>query len=338
METKDQLKILEQIHGYTGAPVSFRDKLAEWGYNPLNAQKPEILQVNLGQVCNQSCKHCHVYAGSDRKETMNKTTMEQCLAALDRSSIPAVDITGGAPEMNEQFKWFVRECRKRDKHVMARSNLTIFFHNDQFKDLPQFYADHQVEINASLPFYSAYKTNKMRGSGVFEQSIKALQLLNNLGYGKKDGLILNLVYNPPGAFLPGSQEGLEQTFKEQLHQQYGITFNQLFTITNMPISRYLEYLIDSENLIPYMDKLITSFNPAAVPNVMCRNTLSVRWDGYLFDCDFNQMLDLKLDLPQHQHISQFDEQAIANRNVNVSQHCYGCTAGSGSSCGGATVE
>lgn len=329
-----QLEVLENQAGFT----PFRKKLADAGLSTLRSGKIEILQINVGKMCNQVCNHCHVDAGPDRKEIMTRDTMQQCLKVVREMDVSTVDITGGAPEMNPDFRWFVSSLKDLGKHVMVRCNLTILVANKKFYDLPVFYKEHQVEIVSSLPFYNADRTDRQRGEGVFESSIKALQLLNAAGYGKSDnGLVLNLVYNPSGAFLPGNQEQLEKDFKAELKKQYSIDFNKLYCITNMPISRYLEYLINSGNYERYMERLIAAFNPQAVQNVMCRNTLSVGWDGFLYDCDFNQMLDLKISTPRN-HIGDLEATALSDREIIVNQHCYGCTAGTGSSCGGATTH
>jgi radical SAM/Cys-rich protein len=302
---------------------------------PLRASGIDIMQLNLGKMCNQTCKHCHVDAGPDRKEMMSRSTMQFCLDVLKNSEIDVVDLTGGAPELNPDFRWLVEQIKKLGKHVIVRCNLTIILANKRFYDLPDFFKQHQVEVVSSLPSFTQDRTDRQRGDGVFEDSIKALQMLNRVGYGKEgSGLMLNLVYNPAGAFLPPSQTALEKEYKMELASRYDIVFNQLFAITNMPISRYLDYLLSSGNYSRYMDKLISAFNPASVQNLMCRNTLSVGWDGYLYDCDFNQMLDLKLSTSGNQHISDFDFVILKNRNIVIKQHCFGCTAGEGSSCGG----
>lgn len=336
-DSHKQLEILEQEprHHFP----HFSDRLAAIGMNPLRPTHIEIFQVNVGKMCNQTCKHCHVDAGPDRKEIMTRETMEQCLAVLAKNpSLKTVDLTGGAPEMNPHFRWFVEEIRKLDRHVMVRCNLTIILANKKYHDLPAFFRQHQVEVVSSLPFYTQDRTDRQRGDGVFEDSIKALQMLNAAGYGQEEsGLVLNLVYNPAGAFLPPSQVALEREYKEALLQHHGIRFNHLFVITNMPISRYLDYLLVSGNYERYMEKLVHAFNPAAAANVMCRNTISVGWDGYLYDCDFNQMLDLKVDSSSSVHLSGFDLGQLNQRKIIVNQHCYGCTAGAGSSCGGAVT-
>jgi len=329
-----QLDVLESSH----SSKLFAQSLDEIGLFPLHPIGHEIFQVNIGKMCNQTCKHCHVDAGPDRKEIMSKVTMQACLNALaEHPEFTTVDITGGAPEMNPDFRWFVEEIGKLQRKIIVRCNLTIVVANKKYHDLPEFFRSHRIEVISSLPFYTKSRTDNQRGDGVFEDSIKALQLLNQAGYGVPNtGLALHLVYNPAGAFLPASQSLLEKEFKQALFKDFGIFFNQLFTITNMPISRYLEYLLVSGNYETYMSKLVAAFNPLAAQNVMCRNTLSVGWDGYLYDCDFNQMLDLKVDGPS-QHISDFHSAALLQRNIVLRQHCYGCTAGSGSSCGGATA-
>ncbi len=334
-DVNEQLAILD--HGQTGdySLVPFQQKLEESGLYPLKPSGVQIFQVNVGKMCNQVCKHCHVDAGPDRKEIMTRETMQQCLAALQNNpELHIVDITGGAPEMNPGFRWFVEEIIKLDRHVIVRCNLTIIMANKKYYDLPEFYKLHNIEVVSSLPFYTKDRTDRQRGDGVFENSINALQLLNEVGYGKEgSGLILNLVYNPAGAFLPSPQHSLEKEYKLSLMKQYGIEFNNLFAITNLPISRFLDYLLQSGNYEKYMEKLVSSYNPVAAANVMCRNTISISWDGYLYDCDFNQMLDLKVACSS-KHISQFNTGTLNNRNIIVGQHCFGCTAGSGSSCGG----
>jgi radical SAM/Cys-rich protein len=317
----------------------FVEKMETVGLYPLRPTRVEILQINVGKMCNQTCQHCHVDAGPDRKEIMSRETMEQVLAALDNSpDIDTVDITGGAPEMNPHFRWFVEQVSARARRVMIRCNLTIILANKKYHDLPAFYRAHGCEVVSSLPFYQAGRTDRQRGDGVFEASVKALRMLNAEGYGVEgSGLILDLVYNPAGAFLPAPQEQLERDFKAALSRDFGISFNHLFAITNMPISRFLEYLHRSGNYQAYMDKLVNAFNPAAALGVMCRNTISISWDGFLYDCDFNQMLELRVNADVPQHISAFDQRAIEGREIVLRNHCYGCTAGAGSSCEGATA-
>jgi radical SAM/Cys-rich protein len=315
----------------------FAHKLQAIGIPTLRPTGIDIFQMNMGKMCNQVCKHCHVDAGPDRKEIMTQETMQLCLDILAKHAIPMVDLTGGAPEMNPHFRWFVEEASKLGKHIMDRCNLTIIVANKKYHDLPQFFAKHKVEVISSLPHYTAGRTDRQRGDGVFESSIKALQMLNEVGYGiEGTGLKLNLVYNPTGALLPGPQGELEADYKKALKTNFGIDFNNLFVITNMPISRFLDYLIESGNYEDYMQKLIDAFNPSAATGVMCRNTLSVGWDGYLYDCDFNQMLDIKVQ-SKAQHLRDFDFEGLVHRDIVVDQHCYGCTAGLGSSCGGQVV-
>ncbi len=332
-----QLEILEHPDdAYKLAP--FQQRLENIGLYPLKPTGIEIFQVNVGKMCNQTCRHCHVDAGPDRTEIMTQQTMQQCLDVLQANPfLKSVDITGGTPEMNPHFHWFIEEIKKINRHVMVRCNLTIILANKKYYGLPLFYKQYNVEVICSLPFYSQDRTDRQRGDGVFDKSIKALQMLNEVGYGKEDtGLLLNLVYNPAGAFLPPSQTALEKEYKEVLKERYGIVFNKLYVITNMPISRYLDYLLSSGNYERYMEKLVNAFNPSAAANVMCRNTISVGWDGYLYDCDFNQMLELKANSAS-KHISQFNLQQLNNREIILGQHCYGCTAGAGSGCGGATT-
>lgn len=320
--------------------ISFVQKLEEFKLFPLKPLQIETLQVNMGKMCNQVCQHCHVDAGPDRKEIMTKEIMEDCLRVIEKNNINSVDLTGGAPEINPDFRWFVTEIREigADINIIVRCNLTIILANPKFHDLPEFFRANRIEVVSSLPYFSASRTDAQRGDGVFEKSIKALKMLNEIGYGiEGSNLILNLVYNPSGAFLPGSQEGLQAEFKKKLGNNFGVSFNSLYTITNIPISRFLDYLIRSGNYEGYMEKLIDSYNPTAAANVMCRNTISVGWDGYLYDCDFNQMLDLKVETSKSQHISDWDQETLNKRSIVVNQHCFGCTAGSGSSCGGATA-
>jgi len=325
----DQLSALDAYHG-TSFP-SFENQISD--LYPLKPTGIDIFQINVGKMCNQVCRHCHVDAGPNRTEIMTKETMKLALNALDKSGATTVDITGGAPEMNPNFYWFVEEIKQRDVHVIVRSNLTIL-RTKKHADAISFFAKHKVEVVSSLPFYKEKLTDAQRGDGVFKKSIEALQLLNEAGYGHEGtDLTLNLVYNPVGAFLPGDQLGLENDYKRELNTQFNIQFNHLYCITNMPISRYLEYLIDSENYEDYMELLIDSFNYEAAKNVMCRNTVSISWDGYIYDCDFNQMLELPVDV-KGTHLRTWNTEELKQRSIVLKNHCYGCTAGSGSSCGG----
>ena len=333
-DPQNQLKFLSNgIFSERKLPL-FREKISQTGNFPLKPKAIEILQLNLGYMCNQTCAHCHVDAGPDRKEIMSRETMQQCLEVIKTSGAHTLDLTGGAPEMNPNFRWFVEEASKIGvQDIIVRSNLTIIMANKKYHDLPAFFKKHKIHVVSSLPFYKREKTDRQRGSGVFDRSIEALKMLNAVGYGRNKDLKLDLVYNPSGAFLPTAQAALEQDFKKALREDFAIEFNQLFSITNLPISRFLEYLIASENYEDYMENLVAAFNPSAVMNLMCTNTLSVSWDGWLYDCDFNQMLQMKVD-SRVQHISDFDKEALQDREIKISQHCYGCTAGAGSSCQG----
>ena len=333
-----QLEILSNGIFKTDELPKFKDKIAEIGQFPLRPKKLEILQINVGYMCNQVCEHCHVDAGPDRKEIMTKDTMQECLEVIKNTGAHTLDLTGGAPEMNPNFRWFVEEASKAGiKDFIVRSNLTIIRANKKYYDLPDFFKKHNVHIVSSMPHWTRGKTDKQRGEGVFDMSIKALQELNAVGYGIPDSnLKLDLVYNPSGAFLPGDQASMEKDFKKALMEDFGIQFHNLFAITNLPISRFLDYLIASENYEDYMYSLVEAYNPMAVENVMCTNTLSVSWDGYLFDCDFNQMLELPVN-SKAKHISDYNEELLQGRNIVISQHCYGCTAGAGSSCQGSVA-
>ncbi|MEQ8240880.1 MAG: arsenosugar biosynthesis radical SAM protein ArsS, partial [Cyclobacteriaceae bacterium] len=320
-EESAQIDLLSD-HESLGIP-SFKAKLERIDLFPLKPTGIDIFQVNVGKMCNQVCKHCHVDAGPDRKEIMTRETMQQCLDAIQNTDIKTVDLTGGAPEMNPDFRWFVEQITAMGKSVIVRCNLTIILANPKYHDLPEFFKKHKVNVVSSLPYFTAKRTDAQRGDGVFEKSIKALKMLNEVGYGDpKTGLQLDLVYNPTGAFLPGSQEDLETEFRTRLQNKYDIAFNSLFAITNIPVSRFLEYLVNSNNYEDYMNELVNAFNPAAALGVMCRNTISIGWDGYLFDCDFNQMLDLKVQ-NTHTHVSQFDFEALTKREIVINQHCFG---------------
>jgi radical SAM/Cys-rich protein len=327
-----QLQFLERS---TSQLPAFGEKLADAGLYPLKARGIEILQVNVGKMCNQTCAHCHVDAGPDRKEIMTRETMRSCLSAIPDSRIETVDITGGAPEMNPDFRWFVEEVSRLGRRIMVRSNLTILTVNSKYRALPAFFAEHAVTLVSSLPCYTAENTDSQRGEGVFARSVEALRMLNGVGYGHPgSGLELNLVYNPLGAFLPPAQEKLEADYKRVLSDTYGILFNSLFCLANMPISRFLDSLLKEGQYDSYLQILVENFNPCAASGVMCRNTVSVGWDGTLFDCDFNQMLDLGINSGLPSHIRDFDSIALERRQIVTRQHCFGCTAGAGSSCRG----
>ncbi|HDQ00251.1 MAG TPA: radical SAM/Cys-rich domain protein [bacterium] len=317
---------------------NFDDALKESNLFPLTSTGIEVLQINFGYLCNQTCKHCHVQAGPHRTEIISKETLESCLEILRASEIPTVDITGGAPEMNPHFEWFLKETAALQRQVMVRCNLTILLES-KFEHLAQFYADQRVQVIASLPYYSKRFVDTQRGKGVFDRSIQALKKLNTLGFGDETTeLLLNLVYNPAGAFLPPSQAGIEADFKRELWQRHGIRFNHLFTITNMPIGRFRDFLVKTGNYESYIQRLIAAYNPQAAAGVMCRYTLSVGWDGSLYDCDFNQILELNCNHGAPDHINEFDFEELRSRQIVTGLHCYGCTAGAGSSCGGTVVE
>lgn len=318
---------------------SFEEAVASAGHVPLETLPPTVLQMNVGKRCNQACHHCHVDAGPDRTEVMTDPVVDAVLDLLGATDIPTLDITGGAPELHPRFRAIVERAHALGRHVIDRCNLTITT-LPNYEDLPEFLAYHGVEVIASLPSYAASQTDRQRGDGVFERSLTALRHFNRLGYGRDgSGLALNLVTNPVGAFLPGPQASLERDWKRELKRKYDIEFNRLFTITNMPISRYLEWLEQSGNLDDYMTKLVNAFNPAAVDGLMCRFTLSVGWNGRLYDCDFNQMLDLGLasDAPQTVFDLRGRYEMLTARRIVTGPHCFGCTAGAGSSCGGVTV-
>jgi radical SAM/Cys-rich protein len=333
--TARQLEILSNGIFAEGKLPTFAKKIQETNQFPLRPKKLEILQINLGYMCNQVCGHCHVDAGPDRKEIMTQETMQQCLDVIKNTGAHTLDLTGGAPEMNPNFRWFVEEAAKAGiKDFIVRSNLTIILANKKYHDLPDFFKKHQIHIVSSMPHWTRGKTDKQRGDGVFDKSIKALQMLNKVGYGiEGSALKLDLVYNPSGAFLPGDQVALENDFKKALKSEFRIDFHHLFAITNLPISRFLDYLIASENYEDYMYSLVEAYNPTAAQSVMCTNTISVSWDGWLYDCDFNQMLNLKVASTVN-HISTYNEALLQDRNIVINQHCYGCTAGAGSSCQG----
>ncbi len=330
----------EQLRVLNDSPTArkpFDEALESAGLHPLTATGIDVFQINVGKLCNQTCHHCHVDAGPDRREIMTQRTAELAIRALAETDARTVDITGGAPELAPPFRFLVEESKKLGRHVMDRCNLTVLLLQSQ-SDLAEFLAAHEVEVVASLPYFLAEKTDAQRGLGIFDKSIQALRLLNSLGYGR-DGskLKLNLVYNPTGAFLPPAQAGLERDFKRELESRYGVVFNSLYTITNMPISRFLEFLLRSGNYDRYMERLINAFNPAAAAGVMCRNTLSVGWEGSIYDCDFNQMLELPVGFGAPTRLEDFVLDRLVRRRIVTGRHCYGCTAGAGSSCGGATA-
>jgi radical SAM/Cys-rich protein len=319
--------------GLARSPVDFDEKLAAHGTALRRAATVETLQVNVGKLCNQACKHCHVDASPARTEIMTRETAEAVVTSLRKWRIPLLDITGGAPELNSSFRYLVREAHALNIHVMVRHNLTVMFEPGQ-DDLPEFFRAYGVEVVCSLPYFLEQQTDAQRGSGVFLKSIEALRRLNRVGYGKGGGLVLNLVYNPVGAFLPPTQGAIEKDFKRELLARYDVSFDHLFTITNMPIKRFLSYLRRSGNEERYMRKLVEAFNPSTVEGLMCRNLVSVDWTGRLYDCDFNQMLELNVSGELPQTINNFDPAKFAGQTITTGTHCFGCTAGAGSSCGG----
>ena len=328
-----QLDVLEQ----TGTP-DFDEVLTRHDLSPLRTfDRIEVLQVNVGKLCNQTCAHCHVDAGPDRKEVMTREVVEQVIELLRRHEIPTLDITGGAPELNPSFRWMVEQARALGRRVIDRCNLTVLLTGGQ-RDLARFLADNRVEVVASLPSFRPAGTDAQRGEGVFGKSIEAMRKLNELGYARGGELKLDLVHNPVGAFLPGSQASLEREYKRALERDHGVVFDSLYTITNMPISRFLEFLERSGNLQRYMELLLKSFNPAAAQAVMCRSYISVGWDGTLYDCDFNQMLEIPIDHGAPNTLSSLLASGDLARRVRTARHCFGCTAGSGSSCVGAVAD
>jgi radical SAM/Cys-rich protein len=328
-DTDEQKRTLAR----TGAP-QFDDVLGRNGLPLLETARIEVLQVNIGRLCNQTCAHCHVDAGPDRREAMSRDTAGRVIELLRRHDIGTLDITGGAPELNPQFRFLVDGAAALGRRVIDRCNLTVLTLPGQ-ADLIPYLADRRVEITASLPSFRQAGTDAQRGDGVFQKSIAALEKLNDAGYGKGAGLVLDLVHNPVGAFLPGKQASLERDYRRELSLRHGIVFDHLHAITNMPISRFLEFLERSGNTESYMDLLVRSFNPVAVGRVMCRTHLSVGWDGALYDCDFNQMLVLPVDHGAPATLDGVLASGSLARRVRTGLHCFGCTAGAGSSCGGA---
>lgn len=316
----------------------FTEKLRRLNGSGLKRRTVDVLQVNLGRYCNLSCIHCHVEAGPTRKEMMSRENVDAVLRFLGAARVPTLDITGGAPELHPEFDCLVESARKLGRQVIDRCNLTVIF--EPGKDyLPEFFRRHRVELVCSLPCYSVDNVDRQRGKGTFDASIRALQILNRLGYGQPDsGLVLHLVYNPVGPHLPPPQVKLEEDYKGILHDEFGIVFNRLYCLTNMPITRYATHLKLRREYEPYLELLASSFNPGTVDEVMCRNLISVGWDGWIYDCDFNQMLDLPITNGEKRlHIDSVTLDQLTEPEITVGDHCYACTAGSGSSCGGALV-
>lgn len=334
----NQMAILKKASQIKNTSNCFKSKLEKHELYPLKPQSIDTLQINLGKMCNQTCNHCHVDAGPHRKEIMSIETMKQCLAVVKNENIKTIDLTGGAPEMNPNFRWFVENLHAAGANIMVRSNLTIIKANHRYEDLPEFFKKHNIQVVSSLPCYTQENVDAQRGNGVFKKSIEALKALNAVGYGKNNSsLILNLVYNPGGPHLPPNQKLLEKDYKQKMNDDFDISFNNLFTITNVAIARFLDYLEITGKTQEYMQKLIEAFNTEAASNVMCRNLISVGWDGYLYDCDFNQMLEKRVKLSKIHHISNFNYTQLIDRNIALDQHCFACTAGMGSSCSGSLV-
>ena len=308
----------------------FQDKLMSIRSAPLMSADITLLQVNLGYQCNMACKHCHVGSGPERQEMMAGDTIESVIEVLRNNPIQSVDITGGAPEVNPHFTYLVERAKQIGCHVIVRTNLTILLEEDM-EHLPEFFSNHSVEVVASLPYYTDSDVDRVRGKGAFEKCVKALTKLNSLGYGSGvPDKRLNLVYNPTGPFLSPSQTALEDDYKRELYRRFGISFDRLYTFTNMPIGRFRDFLLRTNGLDNYMKKLIAAFNPATIHGLMCRHLMSVGWDGRLYDCDFNQMLGLTVKGDCPQHIKEFDYARLSGRPITVGNHCYACTAGQGS--------
>jgi radical SAM/Cys-rich protein len=326
---------IELLNQSAATGTSFIQKMKEVGAFPLKPRSLEILQINVGYMCNMECSHCHVDSSPRRKEITPRHILEKCLEVIDSNpTIKTVDLTGGAPEMNPDFQWLIQELAKRDLETIVRSNLTILVEG-KFKTYPAFLAENKVTIISSLPCYTEENTDAQRGDGTFNRSIQALKILNELGYGKTPELPLHLVYNPGGPFVSPNQAKLQADYKRELGDRFGIEFHNLYTITNLPISRYMEFLEGKGKLNSYIEVLANSFNPSTTNAVMCTNTLSVDWNGNLFDCDFNQILKLPVAVRKSRNIMDFDAEELANRTLVFNQHCFGCTAGEGSSCQGA---
>jgi len=307
--------------------------------NPLIRRALDVLQVNMGRYCNQACIHCHVESGPNRTEMMNRETVDAVLRFLASTNIPTIDITGGAPELNPHFDSLVQSAKNLGRHVMDRCNLTVIF--EPGKDyLPEFFKTHRVELVCSLPCYSEANVDRQRGKGTFELSIRALQMLNEVGYAQPGSdLVLNLVYNPVGPYLPPRQAQLEQDYRSELREKFGIAFNKLYCLANMPITRYETHLKLLDEYESYMSLLAESYNASTLDRVMCRNLISIGWEGSIYDCDFNQMLELRLrdQTGNRLNIKSLSLRDVIDRQVTVGDHCYACTAGSGSSCSGALV-
>ncbi|MBL7106528.1 MAG: arsenosugar biosynthesis radical SAM protein ArsS [Phycisphaerae bacterium] len=313
---------------------TFAEQLRQCGSYPLKAIAVNTLQMNITRKCNLACKHCHVQAGPHRTEMMSLETVSQCVKVAQHPSITTIDITGGSPEMHPDIDWLVSQMAQSGKRVLVRSNLVILL-EPEYSHLIDKFAKNKIEIVGSLPDYRAQRSDRQRGNGIYDKIMEAMRLLNKAGYGRPDsGLLLDLMHNPAGAYLPGSQSALEAEYKRVLSQEHNVFFNTLFCLANCPIGRYLEYLKNSGNLDDYMQTLRKAFNPQTAQKVMCRTTVSVGWDGKLYDCDFNQVENLSVNSGSPDHIFTFNYNLLARRNIEIRDHCFACTAGSGSSCCG----
>ncbi len=340
---EEQIRLIDAVPLSLGPSSSgnFFADIQYYGWDDLKPAQLDIFQINLGRLCNMTCRHCHVDSGPDRTvENMDRETVEACIAAIEASGAHTVDLTGGAPELNPNFEYLVDTVTQMGKHVIDRCNLTILTVK-RFQHLPAWFAERGVEVVCSLPHYRKLSTDAQRGNGAYEKSLKALRRLNEVGYGQGDPrLQLTLVTNPVGAFLAGNQASLESEWKLALKKNYDVSFDRLLALNNMPMSRYLEWLLEKGKLESYMEALVNAFNPATIAGLMCRNTLSVSWNGKLYDCDFNQQLDMEIDFPGQakRHVKDFDVNDWLQHNIRTERHCYGCTAGAGSGCGGAIAE
>ena len=312
-------------------PTPFKERVLAARGQALRADGVSVLQVNLGYRCNLACKHCHVSGGPARTESMDGKTTEDVLRVLLENPLETLDLTGGAPELHPRFRWLVAEASRAGRHVTVRTNLSVFF-EPGLEDTPRFLRDHGVEVVASLPYYLEDGVDRVRGSGTFARCIAGLRQLNELGYGNgSPDLALRLVYNPPGAFLAPEQGKLEETYRRELDARHGIAFTSLFTFANMPIGRFRDFLARTGGYDQYLGKLSRAFNPQTVEGLMCRRLVSVGWDGSLHDCDFNLSLGIPVTPASSRHIASFDFKALSRRDIAVDDHCYGCTAGQGSS-------
>ena len=338
---QEQFRVLDSVAISAGPTKTgvFAKDLEASGWPALQPDTLDVVQINLGKLCNMTCRHCHVDAGPDRTdENMDRRTVEACLRMIDLSGASTIDLTGGAPELNPHFEYLVDACLERGKRVMDRCNLTILL-TRRYRHLPTWFAERGVEVICSLPHFRKLGTDAQRGEGAYAKSIWALRRLNAAGYGQGDGRRpLTLVANPVGAYLSGSQASLEHEWKEALARNHGVHFDRLLTLNNMPMSRYLEWLLERGQVEEYLERLAQAFNPSTIAGLMCRSMVSISWDGLLYDCDFNQQLAMKMDLPGHYgHVGDFDLSAWRTHVIRTRRHCYGCTAGSGSSCGGAII-